>query len=134
MDILKLAASMLGDKLGIDSNLASIGLRKLFGGNDGGFDVGSLLGSMQQGGLSDAVSSWLGDGENMSLDPAALQSSLGVDKITDAADSMGVSTDLLISGLSGVIPGVVDQASSGGSLLDSVGEFGGVADLAKKLF
>ena len=36
--------------------------------------------------------------------------------------------------ISGVIPGVVDQASSGGSLLDSVGEFGGVADLAKKLF
>lgn len=133
MDLMNLAARLLGERLGIEPGNAMQGLQGLFGG-DGGFDIASLVGTLQQGGLGDVVSSWLGDGQNMAVDPASIQSSLGADKIAAAADTMGVSSESLTGGLSEVIPKLIDQASSGGSLLQSVGGLGGMADMAKKFF
>lgn len=134
MDLMNMAAQLLGERLGIDPENTMKGLHGLFDGGDGGFDIASLVGSLQQGGLAEAVSSWLGDGQNTSVDTASIQSSLGADKIADAAKTMGVSAESLSDGLSDVIPNLIDQASSGGSLLDSIGGLGGVADMAKKLF
>lgn len=134
MDLMGIAAGLLGDKLGINAETAVAGLQKLFGGGSGQLDIGSLVGLLQQGGLSDIVGSWLGDGGNDSVSPAALQDAIGEDKISEAASTMGVDSGSLLGGLSDMIPQIVDQASSGGSLLDSVGGLGGVADIAKKLF
>jgi hypothetical protein len=47
---------------------------------------------------------------------------------------MGVESGSLLGGLSDILPQVVDQASSGGNLLEGLGGMGSVADLAKKLF
>lgn len=134
MNLMETAANMLGDRLGIDPETAITGLSGLFGGGDGGLDIARLMEMVQGAGLGDALASWLGDGENMSIDAAAVTESLGADEVAAAADTMGVSSDALAGGLSDVIPGLIDQASSGGSLLDAVGGLGGVADLAKKLF
>ena len=134
MDLMNMAAQMLSERLGIDPGDAMKGLSGLFDGSDGGFDIGSLIGLLQQGGLGDAVSSWLGDGRNISVDTASIQSSLGADRIADAANGMGVSPESLSSGLAEIIPDLIDQVSSGGSLLGSVGGLGGMADIAKKLF
>ena len=134
MNLMETAANMLGERLGIDAGSAISGLQKLFGDGGGGFDIASLIGLMQQGGLGDVVGSWLGDGANSGIDPSALISSLGADKVADAAGSMGVEPGALANGLSEVLPGLVDQASSGSSLLDSVGGLGGLAGMAKKLF
>lgn len=134
MDIMAIAAKMLGEKLGINQDLVVTGLQKLFGDGAGGLDLGAIVGLLQQGGLNNAVSSWLGDGDNQSIDSASLIDSLGADKVNDAAGSMGVSSDSLAGGLSDILPQLIDQSSSGGSLLDSVGGIGGVADMAKKFF
>lgn len=134
MNLMETAANMLGDKLGIDPEAAISGLTGLFGSGDGGLDIAQLMGMVQEGGLGDALSTWLGDGENMSIDAAAIKDSLGADQVSSAAETMGVSGDALAGGLSDIIPNLIDQASSGGNLLDSLGGLGGVADLAKKLF
>jgi uncharacterized protein YidB (DUF937 family) len=134
MDLMGTAASLLGEKLGINAETAIAGLQKLFGNSAGQLDIASLVGLMQQGGLNDIVSSWLGDGGNQAISPDALQNAIGADKIGEAASTMGVDSGSLLGGLSDMVPQLVDQASSGGSLLDSVGGLGGVADIAKKLF
>ncbi len=134
MDLMNMAAQMLGERLGVEPGNTLKGLHGLFDGSDGNFDIGSLIGSLQNGGLGEVVSSWLGDGQNMPVDTASIQSSIGADKISEAASSMGVSPESLSSGLSEMIPNLIDQSSSGGSLLDSIGGIGGMADMAKKFF
>ena len=133
MDLMSIAARMLGEKLGINQELVSTGLQKLFG-SSGGLDLGSIIGMLQQGGLESAVGSWLGDGDNQPIETSSLISSLGENNLNDAAGIMGVSTDSLAGGLSEILPKLIDQSSSGGSLLDSVGQLGGMADMAKKFF
>lgn len=134
MNLMEMAVGLLSDKLGIDSENAMSGLQGLFGGDGEGLDIASLLGNLQQGGLGDIVSSWLGDGANMGIDSSSLQNAFGAEKIDAAAQTMGIESSSLLGGLTDVIPQLVDKASSGGSLLDSVGGLGGVADIAKKLF
>jgi uncharacterized protein YidB (DUF937 family) len=134
MNLMEIASSLLADRLGVNADTAVSGLQRLFGDGAGQLDIGALVGLMQQGGLQDIVSSWLGDGGNQAISPAALQDAIGADRIGDAAATMGVESGSLLGGLSDVLPQIVDRASSGGSLLDSVGGLGGVADLAKKLF
>jgi uncharacterized protein YidB (DUF937 family) len=134
MNLMEIAAGLLGEKLGINVETATGGLQKLFGGQGGNLDLGAIVGLLQQGGLNDIVGSWLGDGANSAVDTNALESALGADKISEAAGSMGVESGTLLGGLTEVLPQLVDQASSGGSLLDSVGGLGGLGDMAKKLF
>jgi len=134
MNLMEIAAGLLADKLGIDRESAVGGLQKLLGDASGQIDIAGLVGMLQQGGLSDIVGSWLGDGGNDSVSPASLQKAIGAEKVDEAATSMGVESGSLLSGLSDVLPQVVDQASSGGNLLEGLGGMGGVADLAKKLF
>jgi uncharacterized protein YidB (DUF937 family) len=134
MNILETAVGLLSSKLGIDSASAMQGLQTLFGEQQGGLDIAALLGKFQQGGLGDIVGSWLGDGANMGIDSAAVENAFGADKVGEAASAMGVDSNTLLGGLTDVIPQLVDQASSGGNLLDAAGGLGGVADMAKKLF
>jgi uncharacterized protein YidB (DUF937 family) len=134
MNLMEMAAKMLGERLGVEPESTIAGLSALFGSADGGLDIARLMELVQQAGLGDALASWLGDGGNMAIDAAAVTESLGASEVAAAADSMGVSSDALAGGLSDVIPRLVDQASSGGSLLDALGGVSGVADLAKKLF
>lgn len=134
MNLMEVAAGLLSDKLGIDSSTAMSGLQRLFGGDGEGLDIAGLVATLQQSGLGDIVGSWLGDGANQSVDPSTLQNAFGADEIDAAAQTMGVDSGSLLGGLSDVIPRLVDKASSGGSLLESVGGLGGVADITKKLF
>lgn len=134
MNLMEIATGLLADKLGIDRETAVGGLQKLFGDGSGQIDIAGLVGMLQQGGLSDIVGSWLGDGGNASVSPESLQDAIGTDRINDAATSMGVESGSLLGGLSDILPQVVDQASSGGNLLEGLGGMGSVADLAKKLF
>ncbi|HFC53982.1 MAG TPA: DUF937 domain-containing protein [Gammaproteobacteria bacterium] len=137
MDILKLGASLLMDKLGGgNSDLGSISsaLSGLLSDNDGNLNLGNLVSSMQEKGLGSVVESWLGDGENEAISGEQVKELFGSDKISQVASQMGADEESVLSGLSEALPQVVDKSSSGGSLLDSLGGLGGVMDMAKKLF
>ena len=138
--ILKLGAdvfsnSELSGEAGSQLDLEQLasGLSSLMG-NSQGLDISGLLDSFNSGGLGDLVSSWLGDGANASLSPEQLSANLGPDKISEFARQMGLSDEEAAGGLSAALPDMIDKASSGGSLLDSIGGVEGALNLAGRLF
>ncbi|TCK17939.1 uncharacterized protein DUF937 [Thiogranum longum] len=137
MDILQIGTdilkSKLGNQAGAGNDAVSAVLKKLVGnGND--FDIAGLLSGLQTGGLASMASSWLGDGANEGISPNQIKEVLGGDKVAAAASELGTDEQTLLGGLSDALPQMVDKASSGGSLLDSVGGLGGAMDMAKKFF
>ena len=137
MDILKMGAEMLMQKLGssVDLDTMMSALSGLLGDGEGSVDLAGLASKMMSSGdLGSMVTSWLGDGDNKSISANSLTALLGENKIADFAGKVGVDTSTAASGLSDVLPTMVDKASSGGSLLDSVGGAGGLLGMAKKLF
>lgn len=142
-DLLKMGASAFmnsnnsGDAgSGLDLGALTSALSGLSGGNsdNGGFDIGSILGKMQGGGMADMAQSWLGDGDNAPMDDNQVTEMFGADKISDFASQLGLSNEEAVGGLRDAMPQMVDKASSGGSLLDSIGGIGGAINLAGKLF
>ena len=104
------------------------------GGSNAGIDLGSLISKMDTGGLGAIAKSWLGDGNNESISPDQINTMFGADKISEFASTLGLSKEEAAGGLSDALPQMVDKASSGGSLLDSMGGISGVLGMAGKLF
>jgi len=141
-DLLKMGASAFmnsnrsGDAgSGLDLGSLTSALSGLTGGGDeGGFDIGSLLGKMQGGGMAEMAQSWLGDGDNAPVEESHIKDLFGADKISEFASKLGLSEEEAIGGLRDAVPQIVDKASSGGSILDSIGGIGGAINMASKLF
>lgn len=88
-------------------------------GSNGGLE--SIVGALQSGGLADAVSSWLGSGDNLAVAPKDLQSALGDDTISRFAEQAGVSGSEASAVLAGILPQIVDKLSPDGNLPDKGG-------------
>ena len=121
---------------GLDLGKLTSALSGLTGGQGegGGLDLGLILSNMEGGGLGSVLQSWLGDGTNDTISPDQISEMLGSDKISEFAAKLGVSQEEAAGGLSEALPQMVDNASSGGSLLDSIGGIEGAIGLAKKFF
>lgn len=78
--------------------------------------LGGLLDKLQQGGLSNATNSWVGNGQNQPVPPNQLGSALGPDVIKTLARQSGLSEDELTRQLSQVLPGLVDKLTPNGRL------------------
>ena len=144
MDLMKIGTDLLMSKLGAngaDGGQISEMLGGLLGGGDTP-DLGGLLSSLQGGGAADAVTSWLGSGENQPLDTGALAEALDGDKLAGMASKLGVEQNDLLGGLSDMIPQLIDKASPNGELLDlgsmmeglQSGGAGGIMGMVGKLF
>ena len=142
-NLLKMGATMFinskqsGDAgSGLDIGSLTSALTDLAGGGSskGGFDLSSLLSKMDSGGLGAIAKTWLGDGSNEAISPDQISTMLGTDKISEFASKLGLSNEEAAGGLSEALPQMVDKASSGGSLLDSIGGVSGAVGLASKLF
>ncbi len=137
MDILKLGASLLMDKLGSgDGNLDDItsALGNLLSDENGNLDLGNIVSGLQEKGLGSIVESWLGDGENDAISGDQVMELFGSERISQIASQLGSDEGSLLDALSDALPQVVDNASSGGSLLDSIGGLEGAWNMARKLF
>ena len=121
---------------GLDTGMLSGALGGLLGGGNegGGLDIGGLLGNLQSKGLGDAAASWLGDGENEAISGEQVTNLFGSEKISEFASQLGLSENEAAGGLADALPQMVDNASSGGGLLDSIGGLSGAAGMAGKLF
>jgi len=97
-------------------------------------NIGALLENFQGSGLSEIVGSWLGDGANGAIAPNQVAEVLGKDTLSDFAAKLGVSENEAAGGLSDALPQIIDKASSGGSLLDSIGGLDDVIGIAGKFF
>ncbi len=144
-DIVKMGTEMFQEKLGdsassLDSNTITDALGGLMSNEDGGFDLSNIISSVTSGedGIGSIVSSWLGDGDNDTVDGSQLTDLFGSDKISAFAEKLGIDTDTALNGLSDAIPNIVDKSSEGGnmisSLFDSVGGTDGIMGMVGKFF
>jgi uncharacterized protein YidB (DUF937 family) len=134
MDLLATGAQLLSSRLGLDIDTDSIAraLQNLLGDGEGNLDIAGLARRFaSEGGLQDALHSWLGDGENASISADTILSILGRGEVATFADQVGTDTETAASGLSDVLPQLLDRASSGGELLSSLGGAGGLLGMAK---
>lgn len=135
---MKLGTELLMKKLNVDADGDGKpdgvmgALTGLLGGAGGNLDVGELASKMNAGGMSDMLSSWLGDGANKAITTDQVRDLFGGDKVAEFASKLNVSEDQAAASLAEAVPQMVDKGSSGGSLLDSIGGLGGVMDMAKK--
>lgn len=137
MDIIELGTNLIQEKFGLDIDPATISsaLSALTGGEGGGFDIQGLVSQfMEGGGLGDIVQSWLGDGANSAISADQIMDIFGSGKVGEFASQLGLGEGQAAEGLADIIPQMIDQASSGGSLLDSLGGLDGVMGMAKKFF
>ena len=142
-DLLKMGADtfmqskMSGDTgSGLNSDALTSALSSLMGGSSsgGGFDISSILSGMSSGGLGDIAKSWLGDGANDNISMDQISNMFDTGKLSEFASQLGLSQDEAKGGLADALPQMVDKASSGGSLLDSMGGISGAISLASKFF
>lgn len=133
---MKLGTQLLMSKMSggasADSGAVQNALGSLLGGGDKP-DIGGLLSGLQSGGLGDVAKSWLGDGDNAPISTDQIKDVVDGNKLTQLASVLGTDEGSVLSGLQDAMPQMVDKASSGGSLLDSIGGISGAAKLAKGL-
>ena len=137
MDLLQLASQLLSEKLGLDVDPQTIGsaLSSLLGDGQGNIDFAGLASRMAGSGeLGNILNSWLGDGANAAISADSVLGLLGESQVSEFASRVGTETGAAAQGLAEVLPQIMDQASSGGSLLESVGGVGGLLGAAGSLF
>ena len=136
MDIVQLGTQLLNEKMGmqVDSATLNSALSQLLGDGQGNIDLAGLASQMASSGeLSNVLSSWLGDGANSAISADSIMGILGNSQVSDFASTLGTDAGTAAAGLADVIPQMMDQASSGGSLLESAGGLGGLMNAAKSL-
>ncbi len=91
--------------------------------------IQGLLTQLQNSGLGEQVTSWIGPGENALVDPTKLTSALGPETVQALAQKAGVPLEQAASSLAALLPQIVDKLSPGGTIpgVDQA------ADLAKKI-
>ncbi len=137
MDLMELGAQLLSDKLGTQVDQGSIvaALTGLLGDGQGNVDLGALAGKIASSGqLGDILGSWLGDGANAAISAEDILGIFGEGDVADFASKLGTSTGNAAGGLADVLPQIMDKASSGGNILESLGGAEGLLGAAKSLF
>ena len=134
MNIIETGAELLVAELGLSTNLQTVikSLSELLGDGVGDLDLAALVGKMTAGGgLESVLASWLGDDANSAISTDKILELLGSAQVADFAGKIGTDTDTAARGLADVIPQIMDQASSAGSLMDAGGGMGGLLGSAK---
>lgn len=132
-----MATKLLNEHMGqsLDSSTVTSALSGLIGDGQGGVDLAGLASKIgQNGDLSSMLGSWLGDGANESLSVDSLTQIFDQGDLSKFAGKLGVDSDTAGQGLAELLPKMMDQASSGGSLIESMGGVGGLLEKAKSLF
>jgi uncharacterized protein YidB (DUF937 family) len=86
------------------------------GQQGGGSPLGGLVAQLTQGGLGDAVQSWISTGQNMPVSAEQLQSALGGANLQQLAQQFGIDPSQIAGQLSQQLPGLVDQMTPQGQL------------------
>lgn len=141
--ILNMGASLIQNNsdnatTGLDSDALSGALGNLIGGENG-IDLSNIMSGLSENGLSEVVSSWLGNGENLPISAESITDLLGADKVSEFAQNLGISEESAQGAIADALPNLVDQATSGENsivddLLSQVGGVNGAMDMIGKMF
>jgi len=129
MSLLDFAGQLLGGgQQGGGQNLLGE-VMALVNNHPGG--LAGLVQSFQQGGMSEAVNSWVGTGANLPVSSDQIQSVLGSEQLQALASKLGISSSDAGSHLAQLLPAVIDHLTPNGQ----VGEAGsgGLMDAGMKM-
>lgn len=136
MGLLDSVVGMLGQGQGGGNSQQAILLQvvsSLINSNAGGGGLGGLLQHLQQGGLGEAVSSWVSNGANMPVSADQLQSALGGHPgLAAAAQQAGLSQGDLMGQLAQYLPQVINHLTPDGQVPANAGA-GQMPDLGSLL-
>jgi uncharacterized protein YidB (DUF937 family) len=99
-------------------------IKTLLADTSGKLDFNGIISKLQNEGaeLSEAVSSWLGDGKNSVLSSEAVSNLFDSEKLTKFAATLNIDLEAAKSGLANAIPNLIDQVSEGGHLREKFDE------------
>jgi len=80
--------------------------------------VAGFLAALRQGGLGEAVSSWLSTGPNRTVTSDELRHAMGPDMLQVIASESGEGESGVLKGLTTLLPLVIDKLSPNGTLSD----------------
>ena len=126
--LLNAAMSAIGNQNGEGGRQnAALGMLMELVQQSGG--VGNLMAKLQQGGLGDALNSWIStQSSNQSVSGSDLQQALGGNAIEQVAAKFGLDGQQASDLLAQYLPNLVDSATPGGQAQDADGF--GLDDLA----
>jgi uncharacterized protein YidB (DUF937 family) len=101
------------------------------GGGRGG--LGDLLEQLQRSGYREQADSWVGRGQTLPLAPEALEQLFGRGGLEQIARHTGISEREASSGLSELLPEVVDHVTPEGRVPDLDSLVASVQDLSRRL-
>ena len=105
----------LGGMLGNAGGGSQGGLGGLLGGGGAG-GLGALVEQFTQAGHGRAINSWIGQGQNQPIAPHDLGAALGPETVGQLSQQTGMGSSDLLSQLSQLLPGVVDQLTPQGRM------------------
>ena len=83
---------------------------------EGGLD--GLLAKLNEAGLGDQVSSWIGTGANQTIDPNQLGAALGPDEVQRMSAGSGIDIAALLPMLAAFLPQIIDMLTPDGNVPD----------------
>jgi uncharacterized protein YidB (DUF937 family) len=113
---MSLFGSLLGKSGGEDGQQSVPQLLLSMFSQQGGNGLQEFLQKLQAGGLGDAVSSWIGTGENQQVAPEQVHQALGDEQVSAMAEKTGTDKNDLLNQLSQHLPAIIDQLSPNGQL------------------
>ena len=115
--VLGAASGLAGQQGGSDNALLGAVMQMV--GNQGVGGIGGLLQTLQNGGLGDLASSWVGTGQNLPISAAQIQSVLSSEQIAQVAAQLGVGNDQASGALAEYLPKVIDMLTPDGNVPES---------------
>ena len=127
--------SILGGVLGGRSNSQSANpmleaIMQMIQNQPGG--LSGMLDHFRQNGLGHVMDSWISTGKNLPISPDQLSNVLGNGQLAELAQRFGMSHGDLSSGLSSVLPDVIDKLTPHGQMPDS-NAMGGLLDALRRM-
>ena len=114
MGLLDIAREMLGGSETSGAGDMVNTVLQALNGHAGGLD--GALQSLQNGGLGDAVNSWIGTGHNLPITGEQLQSILGSGVVQELGAKLGISPTDAAARMSTLLPGIVDHLTPNGEV------------------
>jgi len=109
-------------------SIAGAVLSKVIGGEQGGMaqiaiemfnqngGLDGILDRFKQSGLGDVAASWVSKGENLSISADQISSVLGNSQITEMANKLGITPEMLSSQIAQHLPNVIDKITPDGEV------------------
>jgi uncharacterized protein YidB (DUF937 family) len=112
--------------MGLDMDSVG-GLFEQFGGLDG------ITQKLQESGLDDQLSSWIGKGDNLSISADQIKGALSGGGLDEIAGKLGIDSDELADKISEFLPDAVDKATPDGTVPAGGFDMGAVTDMLGSL-